>query len=90
MKREREREREGEGERERWREICIVSSVDVVLERSMLVSGSVNNLKEREQKICYHTYNKYSTGFRCVFHYSKRALSLMYFCTAKNIEQLFS
>ena len=29
----------------------------------MLVSGSVNNLKEREQKICYHTYNKYSTGF---------------------------
>ena len=56
----------------------------------MLVSGSVNNLKEREQKICYHTYNQYSTGFRCVFHYSKRALPLMYFCTAKNIEQLFS
>ena len=33
----------------------------------MLVTGSVNNLKEREQKICYHTYNKYSTGFRCVY-----------------------
>ena len=56
----------------------------------MLVSGSVNNLKEREQKICYHTYNKYSTSFRCVLHYSKRALSFMYFCTAKHIEQLFS
>ena len=24
----------------------------------MLVSGSVNNLKEREQKICYYTYKK--------------------------------
>ena len=59
----------------------------------MLLSGSVNNLKEREQKISYHTYNKYSTGlsgFRRVLHYSKRALSFMYFCTAKNIEQLFS
>ena len=47
------------------------------------MSGSVNNLKEREQKICFHTYNKYSTGFRCVLHYSNCALSFMYFCTAK-------
>ena len=52
----------------------------------MLVSGSVNNLKEREQKICYHTYNKYSTGFR----FTLFETSFMYFCTARNVEQLFS
>ena len=56
----------------------------------MLVSCSVNNLKEREQKICHHTFNKYSTSFRCVLHYSKDVFIRVHNNLSSNIRRIKS